>query len=325
MKKRTFILSDQTRNYYGFVVLTAGIDLGRFKKNPVLLYNHKDNDDPNDVIGLWDNVRIESGQLLADANLDEDEEKAKRLGAKIDKGYIKGASIRLDFKYEDVKLDVEGYEGIPVVTKCEIMEASIVAIPNNKNAVRLYIDGKEVEDKSMALSLSLNQKQNEKMKELILIAGALKLGANATEAHAVEAINSLVAERDALKMKVDKMTTDLKAIEDAKVTEFIKHHTEVTKKLKAEQVELYTKLAKQDFESTKAIVESLQPYTSITEQLSGAAGKGNEGAGKDQYEGWDYKKFQKEAPGVLLNMREKEPEKYKKLWEAAFPEGKFNG
>lgn len=324
MKKRTFILSDQTRNHHGFIVLTAGIDLGRFKENPVLLYNHISGEDPNNVIGRWENLRVENGQLLADAVLDEDQEKAKNLSAKIDKGFIKGASIALNFKYEDVSLEVKDYEGVPVVTKCEIFEASIVAIPNNKNAVRLYIDGKEVEDKSMALSLSLNQTKDKEMKELILITAALKLSSNATEAHAVEAINSLIAERDALKQKNDKLSADLKLIEDTKVMDFIKHHTEVTKKLKAEQVELYTKLAKQDFESTKAIVESLQPYTSITDQLSAGNGK-NEGAGKDQYEGWDYKKFQKEAPGVLLSMREKEPEKYKKLWEAAFPGGKFNG
>lgn len=324
MKKRTFILSDQTRNYYGFVVLTAGIDLGRFKENPVLFYNHIDGDDPNNVVGRWDNLRVENGQLLGDADLDEDQEKGKNLSAKIEKGFIKGASIRLNFKYEDVSLDVKGYEGVPVVTKCEIMEASIVAIPNNKSAVRLCIDGKEVEDKSMALSLSIPKTPENIMKEhaLIFAALGLTLSATSTEAHAVEAINALKAERDALKLKQDTLNAQLNALNDAKVAGLIDQAV-ANKKLKVEQKDHFTKLAKQDFDSTKAIIDTLQTYTPLTEQLSGTGG-GKEGEVKNPYEGWDYAKYQKEAPGALLKLRAEKPEEYKKLWQAAFPNGTFN-
>lgn len=305
-------------------MLTAGINLDRFNKNPILLYNHKDGTDPSDVIGKWLNIRVEGNQLLSEPELDEEDDLAKRLSAKIDKGYINAASIRLDFKYDDVKLDVPGFEGVPVVTKCEIMEASIVALPNNKNAVKLFADGKVVEDNSVALSLSnTNQNPiNTTMKELGLIFAALglTLNANSTDAHAVEAINSLKAERDSIKLKLDEATAALKLADDEKVTALIQDGI-AKKKLKAEDTDKYTKLAKQDFATTKAIIDGMTPHASLASQLN--AGETGDG-GKDKYEGWDYKKFQKEAPGVLLSMKTEQPDKYKKLWQEAFPSGKFN-
>lgn len=40
IKKKTFVLSDESVNSYGFRVLTDGIALDNFKKNPVMLWNH---------------------------------------------------------------------------------------------------------------------------------------------------------------------------------------------------------------------------------------------------------------------------------------------
>ena len=72
----TFVLSDETVNSYGFVVLTEGIDTTAFERNPVMLYMH--NRDGN-VIGRWDNIRKEGKRLLADAVFDESTE----LGAQV--------------------------------------------------------------------------------------------------------------------------------------------------------------------------------------------------------------------------------------------------
>ena len=37
---KEFLISDESTNSYGFAVLTSGINLERFKKNPVMYYNH---------------------------------------------------------------------------------------------------------------------------------------------------------------------------------------------------------------------------------------------------------------------------------------------
>ena len=68
MKRFTFVLHDETVNTYGFRMLTSGANLEEFRKNPVILLNHKDWELP---IGRWENIRIEGTQILADALFDE--------------------------------------------------------------------------------------------------------------------------------------------------------------------------------------------------------------------------------------------------------------
>ena len=60
---KTFVVSDESVNSYGYTILTAGIDLSRFEKNPIMLLQH----DSKNIIGKWENVRIEDNKLLADA------------------------------------------------------------------------------------------------------------------------------------------------------------------------------------------------------------------------------------------------------------------
>ena len=71
MKRFTFVLHDETVNTYGIRMLTSGANLEEFRKNPVILLNHKDWELP---IGRWENIRIEGTQILADALFDGGED-----------------------------------------------------------------------------------------------------------------------------------------------------------------------------------------------------------------------------------------------------------
>lgn len=90
MPKKTFILHDETVNTQGFRMLTSGADLSVFKNNPVMLLNHDDWDLP---IGRWENIRVEGTQILADAVFDEDDERAVAVMGKVERGFLKAASI----------------------------------------------------------------------------------------------------------------------------------------------------------------------------------------------------------------------------------------
>ena len=88
-----FLLNDGTINSYGFVVLTEGINLSRFRKNPVMFYNHgKD----NGVIGRWENLRIENGKLYGTPVFDDKHEPGKTIKEKVESGFLKGASMGID-------------------------------------------------------------------------------------------------------------------------------------------------------------------------------------------------------------------------------------
>ena len=334
MAKNTFILSDQTKNQYGFVVLTAGINLDRFKQNPVMLYNHENDSEDVLPIGRWENIRVEGGKLMADPVFDGEDDFAVKIEKKVAGGFIKGASIWVDFNEEDVKLNVPGYEGVPVVVKSELMEGSIVPVPNNKNSIKLMAGGKAL-DEELATKLSAKQNnENEKMKNILVFAATLglKLAAEASEEHVAEALKAKFAavenENATLKAKLDELNGKLAAEQDAKIDSLIDGAV-VSKKLAAEQKDYYKKLAKADFESTKAIIDSMVPHTSITEML-GAGGNGKNGETKNPFEGKGFKDLMKfnEGSDYLAKLRAGTAEQkaeYKKLWEAAYPGKQFNG
>lgn len=125
----TFVLSDESRNSYGFVVLTEGIDTTAFERNPVMLYMH--NRDGN-VIGRWDNIRKEGKRLLADAVFDESTELGAQVKKQVKSGFLRAVSIGI----EDIAKEV--LNGVETVTKCRLIEVSVVDIPSNENAVKLF-------------------------------------------------------------------------------------------------------------------------------------------------------------------------------------------
>ena len=90
MKRFTFVLHDETVNTYGFRMLTSGANLEEFRKNPVILLNHKDWELP---IGRWENIRIEGTQILADALFDEKDDEAVKIADKVEGGFLRMASM----------------------------------------------------------------------------------------------------------------------------------------------------------------------------------------------------------------------------------------
>lgn len=128
-KPITFVLSDESVNSYGFVVLTEGIDTSAFERNPVMLYMH--NRDGN-VIGRWENIRKDGKRLLGDAVFDDSTELAATVKKQVEKGFLRSVSIGIE------QIATEELNGVQTVTKCRLIEVSIVDIPSNENAVKLF-------------------------------------------------------------------------------------------------------------------------------------------------------------------------------------------
>ena len=125
----TFVLSDESVNSYGFVVLTSGIDTTTFERNPVMLYMH--NRDGN-VIGRWENIRKDGSRLLGDAVFDDSTELAATVKKQVKNGFLRCVSIGIE------EIATGELNGVQTVTKCRLIEVSIVDIPSNSNAVKLY-------------------------------------------------------------------------------------------------------------------------------------------------------------------------------------------
>ncbi len=289
-----------------------------------MLYEH----DKKIVLGKWTDLKIENNLLTAKPEFDQEDPFAKDIMRKVEKGYLNGASVRFDAASENITLSHPGMEGIPVVTKWTIVEASLTAIPANTSAVKLSFDGKEV--LSMELSNDLKQKFNPKpnMKKIIAVVSALgvALSAEANEDHIVEAINKIAADKDAEKAKITELNNKITELSNQLNTEKTNKVTDLIESKKkagiitTDQVEKFTKLANADFESTKSILESITERKTIAASLN--QGGANAGANANKFEGWDFKRFQKENPTELARIKANEPERYKALYLLSYPNAK---
>lgn len=147
---KSFILSDESVNDRGFRVLTDGINLERFEKNPIMLWMHKRDEGLTFTqvlpIGRWENIRKEDGKLMADPVFDENDKFAQLIKSKVDNGLIRGCSAGINpIEFSGApELLAEGQKR-ETITKCELYEASIVDLPSNKNTVSLFSTGSETE------------------------------------------------------------------------------------------------------------------------------------------------------------------------------------
>lgn len=145
---KEFLLSDESINSYGFKVLTSGINLKNFKRNPVMYYNH---DRDMGVIGKWTNIYTKGSELFATPVFDEKDVLASKVAGKIKDGFIRAVSIGID------NIQLEKVDGEMIVTACDMIECSVCDIPSNKNALMLYVDDKQVTDKNKIIELCKNR------------------------------------------------------------------------------------------------------------------------------------------------------------------------
>lgn len=134
MEKLEFVLSTERINSYGQIILTDGIDTEDFEKNPIMLWQHE----RGRVIGKWTDIKKTNGNLLATAIFDETDEFSKSVYNKVTGGFISACSIGIKINPADIKVEND----IETVTKSKLLEASLVDIPSNGDAIRRnYISG----------------------------------------------------------------------------------------------------------------------------------------------------------------------------------------
>ncbi len=138
------VISNETVNDHDYVVLTDGIDWGRYRKNPILLYMH----DWERPIGFLSNIRKVGKEYLADFNFDEVTRVSKEAYAMYQAGTLRAASISGKAYYTEK-------DGIKFATRFEVYEVSLVTIPANPDAV----SSRESDERTFAVSFSADSEE----------------------------------------------------------------------------------------------------------------------------------------------------------------------
>lgn len=278
-KPVTFVLCDGSKtNSYGFRVDLAGLDTERFRANPVMLYRH----DSSQVIGRWENLRIEDGKLMADAVFDTEDEEAAKIAGKVERGFLKGCSMGIRI------LDLHEIEGVDVSTRSELIEGSVCPIPSDAGAIVLYDENRKVLTyEEVRLSFNNQQKptQMAEKKE------------SPTVEQQLEAKDQEIAQ---LKAQIAQNKKEaVGAYLDAAVA---------SGKITADEKENYQKLADSDFETVKKIIDAKQPKAS--QSLRELAVQSNTHADRAD---WTYLDWMKKDSEGLARMKKENPSEFARL------------
>lgn len=95
---KDMIISTSRLNCYGSRVMTAGIDIEQYKKNPVLLWMHRRSFGSGSPlpIGRVENLRFEGDALKGTPVFDENDPFAKQIADKWENGFLKMCSAGID-------------------------------------------------------------------------------------------------------------------------------------------------------------------------------------------------------------------------------------
>ena len=321
------IISTSRLNSYGSRVITAGIDITQYEKNPVLLWMHRRSFSSNSPlpIGRVENLRFDGDALKGTPVFDEKDPFAKQIADKWEGGFLKMCSAGLDI----VETSVDPVHLLPgqtraTVLRCKLTEVSIVDIGSNDDALQLTNSGQLLTlasgEACEALPLlELNKPENEDnangeqpaasinnnkitmKKETLQLLG---LAENATEEQVHNAVQLLKQSADkAQSMELAAITSAVdQAIKEKRITEAKRDHfIQLGKNVGVQQLT----------ETLECMVQASKPLDMINQQ------PGSNGAPA----GAEHQTFAKlsEVPADKIETLKKEqPQEYARLYKAEY-------
>jgi HK97 family phage prohead protease len=129
------VLSDESVDRLGDVIMSDGWQLDDFKKNPIALWGHDAHEPP---LGTWQNLRVEQKQLVGDLQLAPKgtSDRIDEIARLVEVGIIRAASV--GFRAIERKPRLVGEKQVgEIYVKHALVETSLCAIPANPNALAI--------------------------------------------------------------------------------------------------------------------------------------------------------------------------------------------
>lgn len=306
MSKRVRI-TNNSLNSYGTRVLTAGMDVEQYCRNPVLLYMH----DRGNVIGYVKDLKVEGDEITGELMFDEASELSQRCKKQYEFGSLRMVSVGIDIKEmsESPEYLVEG-QTRPTVTRSKLFEVSLVDVGANDDAIRLTKDGATIElgkDGSCQIPLLNNNIQTIQQMELKDFALMLGLAETADEA----AIKAEVATLKASKEEADQLRKEKETLTLASITQVVE--TAISeKRINADRKDQFITLGKTTgVEELKNIFAAMAPQQKLSAVISTQGGSPVAVPAT-------YKKLSEVPADQIMDLRENNREEYARLYKAEY-------
>lgn len=306
MGKRVRITNDSL-NSYGTRILTSGMEIGQYERNPVLLYQHN----RGQVIGYVKDIRVENNEVTGELMFDCASELSQRCKKQFEFGSLRMVSVGIDvLETSEAKEHLVQGQTRATITKSKLFEVSLVDIGANDDAIVLHKDGELItlskDEKSSYLPLISNNQILTKMeqKTLCLLLG---LPETADEAAIKAAIGDLKkSQAEFTKLEAEKATLELERLTSAVDKAIGEKRIDATKK--DQFVELGKKVGYQELQNVFA---AMSPQTKLSAVIGhqGGAPTGGEKT---------YKKLSEVSSDEILKLRKEQPEEYKRLYKAEY-------
>lgn len=306
MGKRVRISNDSL-NSYGFRVLTHGMDVAQYNRNPVLLYMHE----RGNVVGYVKDLKVENNEVTGELMFDCASELSQRCKKQFEFGSLRMVSAGLEIleTSEDKELLVAG-QTRPTITKSKLFEVSIADVGANDDALVLHKDGKRItlgRDGDCPLPL-LNNNNKQKTEEMENKTIALKLGLPET-ATEVE-ISAKIAELNAVKEKNASLMQEKEKLTLTSITNLVVQaiaEKRLEEKDKDQFVELGKKIGVEELEKT---LKAMHPAVKLSSVL-GHQGGASDGDHK-------FSKLSDVPAEQIATLRSENPEEYKRLYKSEY-------
>ncbi len=325
-KTKRVRISNESLNNYGTRVLTSGMNVDQYNRNPVLLYMHE----RGQVIGYVKDLRVEGDEVTGELMFDEATELSQRCKKQWEFGSLKMVSVGIDILElsEDPKHLVQG-QTCPTISKSKLFEVSLVDIGANDDAIVLRKsltpnpspkgEGRVMRfEKVTALPLLgcdgvaaygtiINHNQKTKQMDQEKLALQLGLPKDADEATIEAALAKLQAdgaEAETLRQERDTLrAARIESIVDAAIAE-----KKIGEDKKQQFVDLGKKIGADELEKTFG---AMSAQVKLSNLVSGGAATSSQQSGQ-------WKKLSDVPSDELAKLREENPALYKKLYKAEY-------
>ena len=321
------IISTSRLNSYGSRVLTAGIDITQYEKNPVLLWMHRRSFSSNSPlpIGRVENLRFDGDALKGTPVFDEKDPFAKQIADKWEGGFLKMCSAGLDI----VETSVDPVHLLPGQTRATVLrskltEVSIVDIGSNDDALQLTNSGQlltlasgeacearpllelnkpEKEDNANGEqpAASINNNKITMKKETLQLLG---LAENATEEQVHNAVQLLKQSADkAQSMELAAITSAVdQAIKEKRITEAKRDHF----------IQLGKNVGVQQLNET---LECMKPASKPLDMINQQPGSNGAPAGAEHQ---TFAKLSEVPADKIETLKKEQPQEYARLYKAEY-------
>ena len=307
MGKRVRISNDSL-NSYGFRVLTHGMDVAQYNRNPVLLYMHE----RGNVVGYVKDLKVENNEVTGELMFDCASELSQRCKKQFEFGSLRMVSAGLEIleTSEDKELLVAG-QTRPTITKSKLFEVSIADVGANDDALVLHKDGKRItlgRDGDCPLPLLKNNNKQKKTEEMENKTIALKLGLPETATDAE--ISAKLTELNQLYEQNVSLLKEKESLTLVNITSLVTQaiaEKRLEEKDKDQFVELGKKIGLEELEKT---LKAMHPAVKLSSVLGhqGGAPAGDQ----------NFTKLSEVPADRIAALRSENPKEYKRLYKAEY-------